>query len=618
MKRNLFACCALFFLSFHANAQTYLSCDFEEGMPSGFTLIDGDGNTPSPDAQKLGFAAGTPWVVLMPGGENSHVACATSWYSPGGTSDDWLITPAFTVDADNVRLTWRSRSSQRSSKYHESYSVYVSTTAGRTADGFDKTSPLFTTDAEPYEWTSHNVDLSAYKGQTITLAFVEQGTDKAYLYLDDIYASVWSNLTAKSSLRSKTYSMEPQYPVITVTNRSESAVDGFTISYDCDGTAQTKQVDSVLQAGENMEVTLDSPVLFGHHDTKVCKLTVADATTAYQETDTVVSYGRKVLGEEYTGTWCSWCVRGIVAMNRLHANAKDWFVGIAAHGGNDVMSNYYSSGVFGLYSPSGYPSGLVARKYTGVDPGDMESTGRMALASESVYSSLEVATEVPDFNARTINTTTTLYFGKDYDSHKFRIGYILLENNVHHPESGSRYAQNNAAYSIAAGGTGGVMGGWELLPGMVEPEDMWFHEVGLWYDTDINGLDLLPKTIRKDEPVVVKHTLTIPDGVAIDTLRNCDLIVVLIDSGDVSTLARAVNAEKVQLGANASPLVDVAARWLKLHPTDAISSAAVSADKEAKPVACYASDGRRLAAPQRGLNIIHYSDGSCRKVIVNR
>lgn len=616
MKRNLFACCALFFLSFHANAQTYLSCDFEDGMPSGFTLIDGDGNTPSPDAQKLGFAVGTPWIVLMPGGESSHVACATSWYSPSGTSDDWLITPAFTVDADNVSLTWRARSSQRSAKYHESYSVYVSTTAGRTAADFDKTAPLFTTDAEPYEWTSHSVDLSAYKGKTITVAFVDQGTDKAYLYLDDLNASVWSHLAAKSSLRGKTYSMEPQYPVITVTNRSESAVDGFDITYDFNGASQTKHVDDVLQPGENVDITLDSPVQFGRHDTKVCKLTVADASSAYQETDTVTSYGRKVLGEEYTGTWCSWCVRGIVYMNKLHESAKDWFVGIAAHGGSDVMYNYYSKGVFGLYTSDGFPSGFIARKYKGIDPKDFETTARMALASESVYSSMDVTTEVPDFNARTINTTTTLYFDKNYDSHKFRIGYILLENNVHHPESGSGYAQNNAAYSIAAGGAGGVMGGWEKLPKIVEPEDMWFHEVGLWYDTDINGLDLLPQTIKKDEPIVISHTLTIPDDVEIDTLRNCDLVVVLIDASDANATARAINAEKVQFDPNATPLVDVAARWLSLHSTDGISNAALKDSGNATPVAYYAADGRRLSAPQPGLNIVRYSDGSCRKVVV--
>ena len=102
----------------------------------------------------------------------------------------------------------------------------------------------------------------------------------------------------------------------------------------------------------------------------------------------------------------------------------------------------------------------------------------------------------------------------------------------------------------------------------------------------------------------------------IDTLRNCDLVVVLIDASDANATARAINAEKVQLDPNATPLVDVAARWLSLHSTDGISNAALKDSGNATPVAYYAADGRRLSAPQPGLNIVRYSDGSCRKVVV--
>ena len=148
MKRFAIACSALFILSFHATAQTYLNCDFEDGMPSTFTLIDNDGNTPSDDATKKGFAVGTPWLVARPPGEKSNVATATSWHSPTGTSDDWMITPAFTVSDDNVRLSWRARSSMKSTKYHEDYSVYVSTTGGTAVADFDKSKTLATVKTE--------------------------------------------------------------------------------------------------------------------------------------------------------------------------------------------------------------------------------------------------------------------------------------------------------------------------------------------------------------------------------------------------------------------------------------------------------------------------------------
>ena len=49
-----------FMVSIHA-AQPHLHtvrCDFSEGIPDTFTLIDADGNTPSSDTGKYGFAVG--------------------------------------------------------------------------------------------------------------------------------------------------------------------------------------------------------------------------------------------------------------------------------------------------------------------------------------------------------------------------------------------------------------------------------------------------------------------------------------------------------------------------------------------------------------------------------
>ncbi len=101
IKKCAIACSAIFFLSFHASAQTYLNCDFSQGIPADFTLIDNDGNTPSATMQKEGFSVGTPWIAASPKGESNVAACSTSWYSPKGTSDDWLITPSFRIDDAN-------------------------------------------------------------------------------------------------------------------------------------------------------------------------------------------------------------------------------------------------------------------------------------------------------------------------------------------------------------------------------------------------------------------------------------------------------------------------------------------------------------------------------------
>lgn len=86
--------------------ETYLKADFTEGIPSDFILYDIDGNEPSSDMAALGFAPGTPWIALPEGKEGNIVAASTSWYKKAGTSNDWMITPAFEVRDAAAILSW--------------------------------------------------------------------------------------------------------------------------------------------------------------------------------------------------------------------------------------------------------------------------------------------------------------------------------------------------------------------------------------------------------------------------------------------------------------------------------------------------------------------------------
>lgn len=105
MKRNLILS-ALVSAVFSATPQTYHSCDFKNGIPADYSVVDNDGQTPSVDMQRLGFAAGTGWIALTD--EGNGVASSTSWYDRAATSDDWLITPSFKVTDPKAVLSWRA------------------------------------------------------------------------------------------------------------------------------------------------------------------------------------------------------------------------------------------------------------------------------------------------------------------------------------------------------------------------------------------------------------------------------------------------------------------------------------------------------------------------------
>ena len=93
-----------------ARAESLL-VDFESGLPETFTYIDNDGNTPAPDTESSGFDKGVAWTSIYLSEEKNRVACSTSWYSPAGTSDDWMILPPLKVDNEKTRLKWKAKAS---------------------------------------------------------------------------------------------------------------------------------------------------------------------------------------------------------------------------------------------------------------------------------------------------------------------------------------------------------------------------------------------------------------------------------------------------------------------------------------------------------------------------
>lgn len=167
---------ALTLAATQAAAQTYLECDFSDGIPSTFTLIDNDGLVPSASMAEAGFAPGTPWITATPRGTGNPAASSTSWYATAGQSDDWMITPAVNVADDGAVLRWRAMASDKN--HRDGYSVYVSLTGGDGIEDFDTANPVFSVAEEEAAWAVHEVPLDAYKGMTVSFAFVNNSTDK--------------------------------------------------------------------------------------------------------------------------------------------------------------------------------------------------------------------------------------------------------------------------------------------------------------------------------------------------------------------------------------------------------------------------------------------------------
>lgn len=173
MKRVLFIASLCLTFAF-SNAQTLFLETFDTGvMPYGWSTIDndGDGHCWDPASNLLGHDGGL-------------CICSASYDMETGVGlspDNWLITPAITLTGTPT-LTFYVRG-QDPTFCQENFAVYVSTTGTSVADF---TTALIT-DATAAEWGIRTIDLSAYSGQTVNIAFRHFNTyDMFWMKLDDV------------------------------------------------------------------------------------------------------------------------------------------------------------------------------------------------------------------------------------------------------------------------------------------------------------------------------------------------------------------------------------------------------------------------------------------------
>lgn len=165
--------------------------DFESGAPVSFTIVDNDGLTPAAAVAEFTEA----WIRLAdPDNPADTVMGSTSFFSPVGTADRWLITPAITLGAYGNVLSWEAKSHDPS--FPDDYMVVVSSTDTQLASFVDTVGSVI---EENEAWTNRSVNLSEYglDNATVFVAFVNKTTDGFKLYVDDINMLIEDTLSVQ-------------------------------------------------------------------------------------------------------------------------------------------------------------------------------------------------------------------------------------------------------------------------------------------------------------------------------------------------------------------------------------------------------------------------------------
>ena len=117
---------------------------------------------------------------------HTGTACVKSGYSP--TGDWWLITPRLTPQAGANTLTfwYRDYSSSTGWDYVDEYTYVMVSTTNTAVESFTQT--VWTGDYLQFTetWQQASVDLSAYNGQNIYIAFKSVHTGGNYRMVDDV------------------------------------------------------------------------------------------------------------------------------------------------------------------------------------------------------------------------------------------------------------------------------------------------------------------------------------------------------------------------------------------------------------------------------------------------
>ena len=292
----------------------------------------------------------------------------------------------------------------------------------------------------------------------------------------------------------------------------------------------------------------------------------------------------RVVFEDYTAMWCQHCPRATAIMEYLTKKHPDDFIGIAVHQGDKIAIGGYKSPVAGR---PGLPYVWASRRakvsgYTG------EDLYREAKARGAVMD-IDVKAEW-NASGNAINVQSTTTFRTNMPNANYALAYVVVEDGMH-----------NASWSQANSYDG-------LTDLLKENEEMavfvkggrvvyglkYNHVARAFLGIDSGMEGSLPNNVVADRDI--KHKATF-DGVGSNwkpqNKKNLRVVVMVIDN----TTHNVVN------GAHCP---------IKPYNTTGIATANATAERV--EVARFNLKGQRLSAPERGINIVKYSDGTVEKV----
>jgi thiol-disulfide isomerase/thioredoxin len=309
---------------------------------------------------------------------------------------------------------------------------------------------------------------------------------------------------------------------------------------------------------------------------------------------------RRTVVEEFTGTWCMWCPRGTAGLKRLHAEYPDDVVLMAIHNGGSSGSDPMQVTTFNKLAKtvSGFPSAYLNR-YLSCDP--MYGTGEdewgiindiEAENSQMVEAAVELHQPEMDQNTGEIKFTTDVTFQINRKSAPYLLSYVLVGDGL--KGTGDEWLQFNAYAAYYSGEYADdpymneICNVWDIY---AEVEYNHVALAGLGVDAGVTNS--LKNVVEEGQVQSHSAKFATKSNKLAQMAKNLRVIAMLYDKN----AKRFINADEKEVVV-----------------VDAVTD--LSSTTSTRVAACYSLDGKALAAPTRGINIVRMADGTVRKVLV--
>lgn len=346
-------------------------------------------------------------------------------------------------------------------------------------------------------------------------------------------------------------------------NLGNEPIKSAVVSYEVDGKKVSHTLDSLnvpYLTGLSINIAATAPEAGARYLQKFTVETVNGGEDQYtKNNDNVIGnylitsekdFYRTAVMEQFTGTWCGWCPRGHVGMEKAQAALPNNFVGIAVHANDEMMSQSY---VPLLNMTAGFPSAMINRMgYASLDPyygsfvpekGHIQPEGKgiidnLRQVTQSIGEAyVGVSSELDEEN-NSISVTAMIKPGLTAKGDDYSVAYVLLEDSI------KGYVQTNNFHSS----TGAVASVDDL------PEDLQFlYSVGnrgkympVYNNVarqiyDVAGIkgSLAGQEFQVGKTVMHNYDLSIPVNVA--NKDNLSVAVLLLDNatGEIITACKA-------------------------------------------------------------------------------